>query len=100
MPSKFESFGFVFLEALACGKPVICGDKDGSVDALLDGELGILVNPDNIDQIAEAIIRVLSRKVPERLLDGNYLRERVIEEYGVERLKERVEQIIEGYALK
>jgi glycosyltransferase involved in cell wall biosynthesis len=59
MPSKGEGFGIVFLEALACGKPVIAGNKDGSVDALLNGRLGVLVDPDNVDEIAEAMIRVL-----------------------------------------
>jgi glycosyltransferase involved in cell wall biosynthesis len=40
MPSKREGFGIVYLEALACGRPAIAGDRDGARDALLDGELG------------------------------------------------------------
>jgi glycosyltransferase involved in cell wall biosynthesis len=96
MPSKKEGFGFVFLEALACGKPVVAGDKDGSRDALLDGKLGILVDPDNVDEIADAIIKVLKREVSERLLDGEYLRKRVLEVYGFDRFKERVEALIKG----
>ena len=63
MPSKGEGFGIVFLEALACGKPVIAGNKDGSVEAVLNGELGALVDPDNVAEIANAIIeKVESRK--------------------------------------
>ena len=62
MPSKGEGFGIVFLEALSCGKPVLAGNKDGSVDALLNGKLGTLVDPDDPAEIAEALIRILSRR--------------------------------------
>src|SRR5205085_8790504 len=59
MPSKGEGFGIVFLEALGCGKPVLAGNKDGSVDAVLDGELGALVDPDDIAQIEQTLIEIL-----------------------------------------
>ena len=94
MPSKGEGFGIVFLEALACGKPVICGNKDGSRDAVLDGKLGILVDPDNIDQIAEAIMNVLQGNVPNHLLDPKYLRKTVLEHYGFDKFIERVKDLI------
>lgn len=55
MPSKKEGFGLVFIEALACGTPVVAGNADGSADALLDGRLGRLVAPDDPEAIAEAI---------------------------------------------
>jgi len=95
MPSKKEGFGIVFLEALACGKPVICGNKDGSVDAVLNGELGLLVDPDNVDEIAKAIVNVLKGEIDKRLLDGEYLRQRVIEEYGFKRFKQKLKMVIE-----
>src|SRR5439155_2564410 len=47
MPSRGEGFGIVFLEAMACGIPVMGSRLDGSREALLDGELGVLVNPDD-----------------------------------------------------
>ena len=53
MPSTQEGFGIVFLEALVCGLPVIAGNKDGSVDALLNGKLGKLIDPDNIQGTIE-----------------------------------------------
>ncbi|RZK35794.1 MAG: glycosyltransferase family 1 protein, partial [Pedobacter sp.] len=51
MPSKKEGFGIVFIESAACGCPVMAGNQDGSSDALLNGELGILVNPDHQKEI-------------------------------------------------
>jgi glycosyltransferase involved in cell wall biosynthesis len=57
MPSLQEGFGIVFIEALACGTPVIAGNLDGSVDALRNGELGTLVDPYDIHAIARAIER-------------------------------------------
>jgi glycosyltransferase involved in cell wall biosynthesis len=95
MPSKGEGFGIVFLEALACGKPVIAGNQDASKEALLHGELGLLVDPDNVEEIAEAIIRILTKNVDPKVLDGQYLRKRVLEIYGFEKFQERVKQLIE-----
>jgi len=70
MPSRGEGFGFVFLEAMACGIPVVGSTLDGSREALRDGELGILVDPDNTEDVREGILAALrSRKgeVPEGL---------------------------------
>ena len=60
LPSKGEGFGIVLIEALACGRKVIAGNKDGSVDALMNGELGSLLNPDDLDQLKLVIIDSLN----------------------------------------
>jgi glycosyltransferase involved in cell wall biosynthesis/peptidoglycan/xylan/chitin deacetylase (PgdA/CDA1 family) len=54
-----EGFGLVFREANACRKPVIGGRAGGVVEAVKDGESGLLVNGNNIDEIAAAIERIL-----------------------------------------
>lgn len=91
MPSKGEGFGIVYLEALACGKPVLAGNRDGSRDALADGELGILVDPDDIDQIAAEIIRVLRREhTHPNIFRPEFLRERVTALFGFETFKRTV----------
>ena len=69
MPSRGEGFGFVFLEAMACGVPVIASSADGGREAVREGELGLLVNPDSPDEIEAAIIKCLEmeKEVPEGL---------------------------------
>jgi glycosyltransferase involved in cell wall biosynthesis len=55
MPSRKEGFGIVFIEAMFYGLPVIAGNIDGSADALADGELGFLVDPDQPEEILSAL---------------------------------------------
>ena len=62
MPSLGEGFGIVFIEAMYNNVPVIAGNKDGSVDALLNGKLGILVNPYEQEEITSAIKKVINNK--------------------------------------
>lgn len=65
MPSRalphgdFEGFGIVFLEAGACGKPVIGGRSGGVPEAVIDGVTGVLVNPTDVGEIADALARIL-----------------------------------------
>lgn len=60
MPSRKEGFGIVFIEAMYYGLPVIAGNADGSVDALCNGELGLLVSPDSVEEIKDAIENILA----------------------------------------
>jgi phosphatidyl-myo-inositol dimannoside synthase len=59
LPSTGEGFGIVFLEALATGVRVIGGSQDGSRDALCDGAVGTLVNPENAEELTSAILAAL-----------------------------------------
>ena len=59
MPSRGEGFGFVFLEAMACGIPVVASKIDGGCEALRGGKLGILVNPCDTGEIRQGIIGAL-----------------------------------------
>ena len=70
MPSKGEGFGIVLLEALASGIPVVASKVDGSREAVLDGQMGILVNPDVPEEIVRAVEQALNiseRRVPPQL---------------------------------
>ena len=55
-----EGFGLVFLEANACGKPVIGGRTGGIPEAIVDGETGFLVDPESPADIGARLLTVLS----------------------------------------
>jgi glycosyltransferase involved in cell wall biosynthesis len=98
MPSQGEGFGIVYLEALACGKPVLAGNRDGSRDALADGELGLLVDPENTDEIASQIASVLRHEHANPILfNPRQLRRRVIELFGFEAFKRTVADLLEPF---
>lgn len=59
MPSRGEGFGFVFLEALAAGIPVVASKVDGGREAVRDGMLGVLVDPDDPADIKRGIHEAL-----------------------------------------
>jgi len=61
---EVEGLGIVYLEASACGLPVIVGNSGGAVDAVLDKKTGLLVDGTKSDQIADAICELLAD--PER----------------------------------
>ncbi|OGJ63870.1 hypothetical protein A3E47_01315 [Candidatus Peribacteria bacterium RIFCSPHIGHO2_12_FULL_54_10] len=56
---KFEGFGIVYLEAGACGKPVIATDAGGVRDAIINGQTGVIVPDNDIPGIAGAIRELL-----------------------------------------
>lgn len=66
-----EGFGLVFLEANACGKPVVGGRAGGVVEAVQDGLNGLLVDGHDVDSIIEAVERLLGDEaLYERLRGG------------------------------
>lgn len=98
MPSKREGFGIVYLEALACGKPTLAGNRDGAIDALCHGELGALVDPDDVGAIAQTIIQILQKTYPNPFLyNPEALRQRVIDVYGFERFQQTLTQYLDEF---
>jgi len=57
---EVEGLGIVYLEASACGLPVIVGNSGGATDAVIDGVTGLLVDGSDIDQIADAVCKLLT----------------------------------------
>ena len=98
MPSKKEGFGFVYIEAMACGKPCLGGNQDGALDALANGDLGALVNPDDIDEISNTLIQILQKTYPNPLLyEPEQLRQAVIDRFGFEIFQQRLHQYLDDF---
>ncbi|HEY9850403.1 MAG TPA: glycosyltransferase [Leptolyngbyaceae cyanobacterium] len=98
MPSKGEGFGIVYLEALACGKPTLGGNQDGAIDALCHGELGALVDPDNIGEIARTIGQILQHTYPNPLLyQPEMLRNKIKEIYGFEKFQQNLSKLMANW---
>jgi glycosyltransferase involved in cell wall biosynthesis len=90
MPSEKEGFGIVFIEAMYYNKPVIAGNKDGSADALLNGKLGLLVNPSSKEEVAEAIESIIDNRnlyLPDHTL--------LMEHFSFETYKEKWSKVLE-----
>jgi phosphatidylinositol alpha-1,6-mannosyltransferase len=70
MPSMGEGFGIVLIEAAACGVPVIGSCLDGSREALLDGQLGRLVDPRKPQELLQALVGALKDGSSRKRLPG------------------------------
>jgi glycosyltransferase involved in cell wall biosynthesis len=99
MPSQ-EGFGIVYLEAMACGIPVLSGDADGSADPLQDGFLGWRVPHRDPEAVAFACIEILQggdrteNKLRERRCDDKWLRAQTIAKFGKDALIKQLKQLL------
>jgi phosphatidylinositol alpha-1,6-mannosyltransferase len=74
---EVEGWGNVFIEAAACGKPVVVGDSGGASEALIDGETGSLVDGRRVDEVAGAVAALLADPARARSM-GEAGRQRVL----------------------
>ncbi|HSI64836.1 MAG TPA: glycosyltransferase [Candidatus Saccharimonadia bacterium] len=91
-PSECEGFAKSTLEAAACGLPLIATRESG--DAIVDGETGILIPPNNVDALASALKHAFDHRDALRAM-GKNARRMVEEKYTWDDYRERV---LGGYA--
>jgi phosphatidylinositol alpha-1,6-mannosyltransferase len=92
LPSKKEGFGIVFIEALACGLPVICGNADGSNDAIYHGELGKAIDADAPSELEDAITEYLT--TPLTTERRKYLQKRCLYHFNETDYMNRLQELI------
>lgn len=88
-----EGFGLVYLEANQYGKPVIAGRSGGVREAVIDGSTGILVDPLDVNQISEALIKLLEDDSLANQL-GERGRERVKKEFSWTQQIEKIKNLL------
>jgi phosphatidyl-myo-inositol dimannoside synthase len=72
MPGRGEGFGIAYLEALACGLPIVASSLDASAEVVLNRSFGRVVNPERPQELRAACVDVLTgndgeREVPREL---------------------------------
>jgi len=89
MPSRAEAAAVVALEAMALGKPVIASNLPSIAEVVVDGETGILIEPDNPELLAQTIMDLLAD--PDRM--------KHMGEAGAQRVREHFteEEMIQSY---
>jgi glycosyltransferase involved in cell wall biosynthesis len=86
LPSIAEGLGLALLEAMATELPVIASRVGGVPEILSSPELGTMVSPDSVDELASAMIDLHTTPEEKRHEIGKALRERVLEEFSREKM--------------
>jgi glycosyltransferase involved in cell wall biosynthesis len=97
MPSRWEGFGMVALEAMALSKPVVASRVSALPEIIVPGETGRLVEPDRPEELAEAVLSILSD--PARAAEmGRAGRRRALSEFPVERMARHTAEVYRALA--
>jgi phosphatidylinositol alpha-1,6-mannosyltransferase len=92
-PGRGEGLPLTPLEAAACGKPILVGNQDGSREAAEDAVSGFVLDPFDLDAIAERLIR-LARDPGLCARMGAAARARIEREHSFERFRARVAELL------
>ena len=95
VPSLYESFGLVAVEAMACGTPVIASKVGGLAHTIKDGYSGLHFVPGRSDHLAKKILGIITDS--ERLKEmGINARIRAAKEFGLERTVRQIKELYES----
>lgn len=101
IPSRWETFSYVCLEALGCGVPVVTTPIPGPGDVVKDGETGLLVPIEDHLALANAILSMYRLKQDQRHRFDEMkkrAREVVLENYSLDLMARRFEEMFESVA--
>lgn len=93
LPSRYESFGLVMVEAMMHGKPLISCDTSGIRDVVRNGVDGILVEPGDADALAASLRQLLDDPQRSQELATNG-RQRYLQSFHIDRFAERFEDFL------
>ena len=85
LPSRFEGFPLAVVEAMLAGLPLVAADVGSVREAVVEGETGVLVKPDDAAGLAAALQRLLADEA-ERARLGRAARERALERFVADRM--------------
>jgi len=88
-----EGFGLVFLEAGACGKPVVAGRAGGTGSAVVEGVTGLRVDGERVGEVEAALARLLSHPEEAQAM-GEASRERIVSRFTSDQRAELIRQLI------
>jgi glycosyltransferase involved in cell wall biosynthesis len=91
-PSRLEGFGLTLLDAMAAGKPVVATNVGGIPEIIIPGENGLLVQPDNVSELATAIIQLLGNASQVQAIGENN-RKKVATHYSWQAAAQRTAEI-------
>lgn len=89
LASDYETFGVVYIEAMACGRPVI-GTRNGGANDIISDDCGILVDTNDVEQLADAMKRLFSTY---KNYDNKYIADQCESQYGEKVISARLNAI-------
>lgn len=94
LPSYWEGFGIVIIEAMACRRPVITTNVSSMPEIVVEGQTGYLIPPGDSHALAERALALLTSE-PLRARMGQAAQRRVVEHFSHEHMMDRLEALFE-----